>query len=81
MAIVSPLKSRRFRNNKGETTQQVIVFQLQREWFALPIFAVNKVVPKSDTQGDYLNSGAGLTVHDPGAYGYLGLQQFYKTQF
>ncbi|MEL6229722.1 MAG: chemotaxis protein CheW [Cyanobacteria bacterium J06627_3] len=64
MAIVSPLKSRRFRNNKGETTQQVIVFQLQREWFALPIFAVNKVVPKSDTQGDYLNSGAGLTVHE-----------------
>ena len=64
MAILSPLKSKRLRANKGETTQQVIVFQIQREWFALPIFAVKKVVPKSDTQGNYQNSGAGLTVYE-----------------
>ncbi len=63
MAILSPLKSRRLRARKGEPTQQVIVFQIQHEWFALPIFAVKKVVPKSETQGDYNKSGAGLTVY------------------
>lgn len=64
MAILSPLKSRRLRTYKGEPTQQVIVFQIQHEWFALPIAAVKKVVPKSETQGDYHNSGTGLTVHE-----------------
>ena len=64
MAILSPLKSRRLRPHKRDTTQQMIVFQIQHEWFALPIFAVKKVVPKSDTHGGYLNSGAGLTVYD-----------------
>ena len=64
MAILSTLKSRRLRTHKSETTQQVIVFQIQREWFALPIFAVKKVVPKSDTQGNYHNSGTGLTVYE-----------------
>lgn len=44
--------------------QQVIVFPIEREWFALPIFAVKKVVPKSDTHGDYQTSGAGLTVYE-----------------
>ncbi|MEA5464344.1 chemotaxis protein CheW [Leptothoe sp. PORK10 BA2] len=64
MALLSPLKSRRLRTHKGETTQQVIVFQLRHEWFALPIFAVKKVVTKSETQGDYQHMGAGLTVHE-----------------
>ena len=64
MAILSPLKSRRLRAHKGETTKQVIVFKIQREWFALPIFSVKKVVPKNDTQGNYQNSGAGLTVYE-----------------
>lgn len=64
MAILSPLKSRRLRTHKSETTQQVIVFEIQREWFALPIFAVKKVVPKNETQGNYHNSGTGLTVYE-----------------
>lgn len=64
MAILSPLKSRRLRSHKSETTQQVIVFKIQHEWFALPIFAVKKVVPKSETHGDYQNFGAGLTVYE-----------------
>ncbi|MBX2862712.1 MAG: chemotaxis protein CheW [Leptolyngbyaceae cyanobacterium MAG.088] len=64
MAIPSSLKSRRLRTYKREITQQVIVFQLQDEWFALPIFSVKKVVPKSETQGNYHNSGAGLTVYE-----------------
>ncbi|ESA34927.1 chemotaxis signal transduction protein [Leptolyngbya sp. Heron Island J] len=64
MTPLSSLKSRRLRTYKGEPTQQVIVFQMQREWFALPIFAVKKVVRKSETQGDYHNSGTGLTVYE-----------------
>ena len=64
MAILSPLKSRRLRNHKSETTQQVIIFQIQREWFALPIFAVKQVVLRSDTHGDYHAAGAGLTVYE-----------------
>ena len=64
MAILSPLKSRRLKNNQGETTQQIIVFQIEPEWFALPIFAVKKVVPRSDTQGNYRGSGVGLTVYE-----------------
>lgn len=64
MAILSPLKSRRLRSHKTETTQQVIVFQIQHEWFALPIFAVKKVIPRSDTHGNYHNFGAGLTVYE-----------------
>lgn len=64
MAIVSPFKARRLRTHKGKTTQQVIVFEIQREWFALPISAVKKVVSKSDTQGNYHNTGAGLTVYE-----------------
>lgn len=64
MAILSTRKSRRLRPHQSETIQQVIVFQIQREWFALPIFVVKKVVPKSDTHGDYHSSGAGLTVYE-----------------
>ncbi|MBE9069926.1 chemotaxis protein CheW [Leptolyngbya cf. ectocarpi LEGE 11479] len=64
MAILSTRKSRRLRPHHSETIRQVIVFQIQREWFALPIFAVKKVVPKSDTHGDYHGSGAGLTIYE-----------------
>lgn len=64
MAILSTLKSRRLRPQKGETTEQIIVFQIQHEWFALPIFAVKKVVPRRDLQGDHNIAGTRLTVYD-----------------
>ncbi|MEM9804241.1 MAG: chemotaxis protein CheW [Cyanobacteria bacterium P01_D01_bin.56] len=64
MAILSPSKSRRLRAQKSKTIEQFIVFPIQREWFALPIFSVKKVVPRSETHGDYHNSGAGLTVYE-----------------
>ena len=64
MAILSTLKSRRLRSLKGETTQQVIVFQIQHEWFALPIFAVKKVVRRNDIQGGHNIAGTSLTVYD-----------------
>lgn len=64
MAILSPHKSRRLRTQKGETTQQVITFQIQHEWFALPIETVKKVVPRSETHGGYHGPGVGLTVYE-----------------
>ncbi|MGF1525127.1 MAG: hypothetical protein ACFBSF_22605 [Leptolyngbyaceae cyanobacterium] len=75
MAILSPLKSRRLRSHKGEATQQVIVFQIQQDWFALPIFAVKKVVPRNETQGDYHGTGAGLTVYEGKELLVLDIQQ------
>ena len=57
------LQYRHRRTHRREKTQQIVVFQMQREWFALPIFAVKKVVPRSQTYGEYHNSGAGLTVY------------------
>lgn len=64
MAILSPSKSRRLRAQKSKIIEQFIVFPIHREWFALPIFSVKKVVPRSETHGDYYNSGAGLTVYE-----------------
>ncbi|MEM7062635.1 MAG: chemotaxis protein CheW [Cyanobacteria bacterium P01_B01_bin.77] len=64
MAILSTRKSRRLRPHQSEPPQQIIVFQIQQEWFALPIFAVKKVVPIRDTHGDYHSSGAGLTIYE-----------------
>lgn len=64
MAILSTLKSRRLRPHKSDPVQQIIVFQIRQEWFALPIFAVKKVVPRDDTHGGYRSSGARLTVYE-----------------
>ncbi|MEM6253106.1 MAG: chemotaxis protein CheW [Cyanobacteria bacterium P01_D01_bin.156] len=64
MAIVSPIKSRRLRAHRGKAVEQFIVFPIQREWFALPIFSVKKVVPKSEIHGNCDSSGAGLTVYE-----------------
>lgn len=64
MATLSTLKSRRLKSHKGETTQQVIIFPIDHEWCALPIFAVKKVVTKNDISGNYHSSGNSLTVYE-----------------
>ncbi|MEM7794497.1 MAG: chemotaxis protein CheW [Cyanobacteria bacterium P01_C01_bin.118] len=64
MATLSNLKSRRLKSHKGETTQQIIIFPIDHEWFALPIFAVKKVVTQNDISGNYYHSGNGLTVYE-----------------
>lgn len=43
----STLRSRRSARRNNKTEQPIIAFQLDREWFALPILAIQKVVPVS----------------------------------
>uniref|UniRef100_B8HY13 CheW domain protein n=1 Tax=Cyanothece sp. (strain PCC 7425 / ATCC 29141) TaxID=395961 RepID=B8HY13_CYAP4 len=46
-----------------EASQQLIQFRLRREWFALPIQAVQKVVPLGPVYGDPQQTGVSLTLY------------------
>lgn len=63
MAIFSPLSSRRTTRRLAEATQQVIVFRLRNERFALPIRAVQKVVPMGNVYGAPQGGGVSLTLY------------------
>lgn len=63
MAIHSPLRSRRSSKYQSEITQQLIAFILRRDWFALPIKNVLKVVPMSEIYGDPEGRGVSLTIY------------------
>ena len=54
-------RNQRLINRQREVTEQVIAFQLREEWFALPIFAVQRVLPLGDVYGDPSHSGICLT--------------------
>jgi len=51
---------RRTKTRQAEPTQQLIVFQILQEWFALPIRAAYKVVPIGQVYGSHQGS-IGLT--------------------
>ena len=63
MAVFSPLTSRRSTTRKVEATQQLIVFRLSQERFALPIRAVQKVIPMGNIYGDPGGTGVSLTLY------------------
>jgi purine-binding chemotaxis protein CheW len=64
MAIFSPLATRRKnRRLRTEATQQVIVFRLRNEGFALPIRAVQKVIPMDKVYGAPGGGGVSLTLY------------------
>lgn len=63
MTTLSSLRSQRSSNRRSERRPQVIIFQMQQDWFALPILAVKKVIPISDIYGNLQNSGVSLTVY------------------
>lgn len=63
MAVFSPLTSRRSTARKAEATQQLIVFRLRNECFALPIRASLKVIPMGNIYGDPQITGVGLTLY------------------
>lgn len=63
MAVFSPLTSRRSTNRKAQATQQLIVFRLESEGFALPIRAVQKVIPRGKIYGAPQGGAAGLTLY------------------
>jgi purine-binding chemotaxis protein CheW len=63
MTILSPLKTRRSKARRAAATQQMIVFRLRQEWFALPIVAVSKVVQSSQVYGDPQKSGVSVAIY------------------
>jgi chemotaxis signal transduction protein len=64
MAIYSPLRYRRFSASQAEKKYQLIGFRLQQEWFALPIDAIQKVVPLGRVYGDPKGTGISLTNYE-----------------
>ena len=63
MSVFSPLTSRRSSNRKVKPTQQIIVFRLKNEGFALPIRASLKVIPLGEIFGAPQITGVGLTLY------------------
>lgn len=62
MAIFSA-RSQRGTNRNTEATEQLITFKLRGEWFALPVSAVQKVIPMGKVHGDPNHTGISLTLH------------------
>ena len=63
MAVFSPLTSRRSSRRVAGPTQQLIVFRLRNERFAMPIRAVQKVIPLGNIYGAPQGGGVGLTLY------------------
>ncbi|MGQ4650716.1 chemotaxis protein CheW [Lyngbya aestuarii] len=63
MAVFSPLSSRRSTTRKAIATQQLIIFRLCGEGFALPIRTVHKVIPVSKMYGASRGVGVSLTLY------------------
>ena len=63
MAIFSSVRSQRGTNRKTEATEQLISFKLRGEWFAVPVTAVQKVIPMGKVYGDPNNTGISLALH------------------
>ena len=63
MAVFSPITSRRYANRKAQPTQQLIIFRLYSEGFALPIRSVQKVIPMGKIYGAPEGGAAGLILY------------------
>jgi chemotaxis signal transduction protein len=64
MAIFSTLRSRRFATQNKASEEQTIAFRLHSEWFAVPILAIQKVVPLGKIYGDPQQTGISLTSYN-----------------
>ncbi|VEP18590.1 CheW domain protein [Hyella patelloides LEGE 07179] len=64
MPIFSTLRSRRIANKKAQAVAQMIGFRLYQEWFALPILAIQKVVPLGKVYGDPHDTGVSITTYE-----------------
>lgn len=63
MSIFSPLAARRKNRRIAEATQQIIVFRILDVGFALPIRAVQKVIPMGKIYGAPGGAGVSLTLY------------------
>jgi chemotaxis signal transduction protein len=64
MTIYSPLRYRRFTASQTETIHQMVGFRLYQEWFALPINAIQKIIPLGKVYGDPKATGISLTNYE-----------------
>ncbi len=64
MPILPTLLSRRFEAREIDNTQQIIAFILARDWFALPILEIQKVIPLETIAGDSGDRGIGITIYE-----------------
>jgi chemotaxis signal transduction protein len=51
-------------NKQARAVEQMIGFQLDREWFALPILAIHKVVSLNKVYGDPQNTGISISTYE-----------------
>ena len=63
MAVFSPLTSRRSTRRHTVRSQQLIVFRVRNEGFALPIWSVQKVIPMGKIYGAPQGTGVSLTLY------------------
>jgi len=63
MAVFSPLTSRRSTRRHAVRVQQLIVFRVRNEGFALPLKAVQKVIPMGKIYGAPQGAGVSLTLY------------------
>lgn len=63
MAILSRLRSRRFAAEQ-QSTQQLVIFRLCQEWFALPLNVIEKVIAQGRIYGDPERTGVSLTLYE-----------------
>lgn len=63
MTEFSTLRSRRFAARQTEVTQQIIAFRLGQLWFALPILAIQKVIPLGEIKSDTSGKGGKFTIY------------------
>lgn len=61
MSITSSIRSRRSGVRTNEKTKQIISFCLRKEWFALPIETIQKVIQMGKLYGDPQGTGISLT--------------------
>ncbi|GAB4377144.1 MAG: hypothetical protein Kow00121_25770 [Elainellaceae cyanobacterium] len=67
--------SRHMLTRRAESTQQLIVFRVLDEWFALPIQVAYKVIPLGQVYGASQKGGVSLTRHQNQEVLVLDLQQ------
>ncbi|MBW4582897.1 MAG: chemotaxis protein CheW [Tildeniella nuda ZEHNDER 1965/U140] len=75
MSLQLSPRSQRLRSRKAEFSHQLIVFRLQQEWFALPIQAVQKVIPLGTVYGAGAGAAIGMTLYHDREIPVLNLQQ------
>lgn len=63
MALSLPFNTRYSASRKPEATQQLIIFCIRQEWFALPIHFAQKVIPMNQVQGAIRGKEIGLAFY------------------